>query len=150
MATHPDEPHEPAQQPVTSTPSPLSPSGQNDAGIRFDPGSVDRSGAILMALAAALLLGLWLFSVTRHFFFLILLSWLFAVALEPGIRVLMARGRSRGISAAIVGGGALLVGLLLAIVFGKLFFDQIASVSYTHLRAHETVLDLVCRLLLEK
>ena len=25
-----------------------------------------------------------------------------------------------------------------------------SSVSYTHLRAHETVLDLVCRLLLEK
>ena len=24
------------------------------------------------------------------------------------------------------------------------------AVSYTHLRAHETVLDLVCRLLLEK
>ena len=28
--------------------------------------------------------------------------------------------------------------------------DEIKSVSYTHLRAHETVLDLVCRLLLEK
>ena len=27
---------------------------------------------------------------------------------------------------------------------------QIRSVSYTHLRAHETVLDIVCRLLLEK
>ena len=27
---------------------------------------------------------------------------------------------------------------------------QIITVSYTHLRAHETVLDLVCRLLLEK
>ena len=26
----------------------------------------------------------------------------------------------------------------------------IEAVSYTHLRAHETVLDLVCRLLLEK
>ena len=26
----------------------------------------------------------------------------------------------------------------------------VSSVSYTHLRAHETVLDLVCRLLLEK
>ena len=26
----------------------------------------------------------------------------------------------------------------------------IYAVSYTHLRAHETVLDLVCRLLLEK
>ena len=29
-------------------------------------------------------------------------------------------------------------------------FSTIRSVSYTHLRAHETVLDLVCRLLLEK
>ena len=28
--------------------------------------------------------------------------------------------------------------------------DWCKAVSYTHLRAHETVLDLVCRLLLEK
>ena len=28
--------------------------------------------------------------------------------------------------------------------------DVVEAVSYTHLRAHETVLDLVCRLLLEK
>ena len=28
--------------------------------------------------------------------------------------------------------------------------DYTLAVSYTHLRAHETVLDLVCRLLLEK
>ena len=28
--------------------------------------------------------------------------------------------------------------------------DDVQAVSYTHLRAHETVLDLVCRLLLEK
>src|SRR5664280_2833035 len=28
--------------------------------------------------------------------------------------------------------------------------ENLVTVSYTHLRAHETVLDLVCRLLLEK
>ena len=28
--------------------------------------------------------------------------------------------------------------------------SRVDAVSYTHLRAHETVLDLVCRLLLEK
>ena len=28
--------------------------------------------------------------------------------------------------------------------------NNLNPVSYTHLRAHETVLDLVCRLLLEK
>ena len=96
MTTDPDEPSEPDQQLVTSTPSQLSPSGRSDTGIKFDPGSVRRSGVILMTLAAAFLLGLWLFSVTRHFLFLILLAWLFAVALEPGIRALIARGRSRG------------------------------------------------------
>ena len=36
-----------------------------------------------------------------------------------------------------------------ALRFGQKM-DGVASVSYTHLRAHETVLDLVCRLLLEK
>ena len=30
------------------------------------------------------------------------------------------------------------------------FIESDTTVSYTHLRAHETVLDLVCRLLLEK
>ena len=29
-------------------------------------------------------------------------------------------------------------------------WTMVLAVSYTHLRAHETVLDLVCRLLLEK
>ena len=29
-------------------------------------------------------------------------------------------------------------------------YNSFCAVSYTHLRAHETVLDLVCRLLLEK
>ena len=32
----------------------------------------------------------------------------------------------------------------------QLWVNWTGAVSYTHLRAHETVLDLVCRLLLEK
>ena len=39
-------------------------------------------------------------------------------------------------------------------LFEKIWDDHVVhrtdAVSYTHLRAHETVLDLVCRLLLEK
>ena len=34
--------------------------------------------------------------------------------------------------------------------FFKKWGHRMEPVSYTHLRAHETVLDLVCRLLLEK
>jgi len=39
--------------------------------------------------------------------------------------------------------------LIPPLIFCGIFFRNMA-VSYTHLRAHETVLDLVCRLLLEK
>ena len=38
----------------------------------------------------------------------------------------------------------------IAVIESVLKGYPIGSVSYTHLRAHETVLDLVCRLLLEK
>jgi predicted PurR-regulated permease PerM len=95
--------------------------------IAFDAKSVRHSGVIVMTLVAALMLAVWLFSVTRHFLFLVLLAWLFAIALEPGIRALIRRGRSRGLASAIMGGGAILFALLLAVIFGKLFFDQIAS-----------------------
>ena len=53
--------------------------------------------------------------------------------------------RQLGIADAAVAGGLLMS--------GARFWDRgrlAAPVSYTHLRAHETVLDLVCRLLLEK
>lgn len=95
--------------------------------IGFETRSVLRSGLLVMALVAALMLALWLFSVIRHFLFLILLAWLFAIALEPGIRWLVRRRRSRGAATAIVGGSALLVTLLLTYVFGSLFFTQISS-----------------------
>ncbi len=101
--------------------------GGLDVNVRFDRSSVRRSGTILMVLVAALLLALWLYSVLSHFLFLVVLAWLFAIALEPGIRALIARGRSRGAATAIMGGGAIFVALALAVVFGQLFFSQIAD-----------------------
>ena len=41
-------------------------------------------------------------------------------------------------------------GVAVLCAVGLAFADNPQAVSYTHLRAHETVLDLVCRLLLEK
>ena len=56
---------------------------------------------------------------------------------EPAARRHDVRRRHAGVPDGGEGSGAVLPG----------FFGP---VSYTHLRAHETVLDLVCRLLLEK
>ena len=58
----------------------------------------------------------------------------------PTIVGMLVIGRARRISAFL--GAGLLTGLASMLV--------VVAVSYTHLRAHETVLDLVCRLLLEK
>ncbi len=95
--------------------------------ISFNSRSVRKSGVILLVLVAAFLLALWLFSVTSHFLFLILMAWLISIALEPGIRALVNRGRSRGVAAGITGGGAVLVVVALAVVFGQLFFTQISQ-----------------------
>jgi predicted PurR-regulated permease PerM len=114
-------------EPIVPAPVDGGSAGAGVVTIAFDTKSVRKAGLIVMGLVASLMLALWLYSVVRHFLFLILLAWLFAIALEPGIRYLIRRGRSRGMASAIVGGSALLVALLLAAVFGSLFFTQIAS-----------------------
>jgi predicted PurR-regulated permease PerM len=98
-----------------------------DVTVHFDRRSVWQVGLVLVGLVAGLMLFLWLFSVLSHFLFLVLLAWLFSIALEPGIRWMIQRGRSRGVATAIVGGSGLLVALVLAVLFGQLFFNQIAE-----------------------
>ena len=134
--------------PAHDTPAPLRDAIADDDGnrevtIRFDMRSVRRAGSLVMLLVATLLLALWLFEVTRHFLFLVLLAWLIAIALEPGIRALIARGRSRGLAATIMGGGALLVVVLLAAVFGQLFFTQISQFISSVPALTTTVIDWV-------
>jgi len=98
-----------------------------DVTVHFDRASVWRSGLVLAGVGVGLLLFLWLFSMLSHFLFLLVLAWLFATALEPGIRWSVQRGRSRGVSTAILGGSAVLLALGLAVVFGQLFFSQITD-----------------------
>ena len=118
-----------ASRSVTPPPPVVAPAPASglDVTVRFDRESVWRSGLVVMGLVAGLLLFLWLFSMLSHFLFLLVLAWLFATALEPGIRWMIQRGGSRGVATAVVGGSAILVALVLAAVFGQLFFNQITD-----------------------
>jgi len=122
MTMHPDD-STPAlsQEPIAErAPAPAT-------SVRFDGRSVLRASLIVLGVVAGFVLALWLFSVTSHFLFLILLAWLFAIALEPGIRRLMSAGLPRGGAAAVMGGGTVLVAVVLAGIFGQLFFTQISQ-----------------------
>ena len=69
------------------------------------------------------------------------------------IGTVMVIGNDIGISIPILGVIASIIALLgatTATIWQKRFTNNISSVSYTHLRAHETRGNLVCRLLLEK
>ena len=66
------------------------------------------------------------------------------------LRGMKVRGPTRQVTKLLGALGAIPVGMPLPQIPDALSKGTIEAVSYTHLRAHETVLDLVCRLLLEK
>jgi predicted PurR-regulated permease PerM len=69
----------------------------------------------------------WLFEGIKHLLFLMLLAWIFAIAMEPAVSWLARRGWKRGLATGVV-----MLGLFLAIVaffaiFGAIFIDQIVN-----------------------
>ena len=64
-------------------------SGPGEVTVRLDHRSVRKSAVTVFSLAGVFLLAQWLYSEISHFLFLIILAWLFAIALEPGIRALI-------------------------------------------------------------
>lgn len=95
--------------------------------VRIEYRSMRRLIVIGLVLWVGLQVALWLFGVTQNFTFMLLLSWLLAVAMEPPVAALERRGMKRG-------GGAGIVLLALFVIvtgamsaFGGLFFGQLAA-----------------------
>jgi len=95
--------------------------------IAFEPRALRRAVIAILLLVTAWLAALWVFSAVSRFLFLLLLSWLFAMAMEPAVAGLARRGWRRGAATALVGGGVLAVVAVLGGVFGNLFFTQLAQ-----------------------
>lgn len=111
----------------TAEPRPTAPPATQVVTIAFEPRLFRRTMITALLIVGAGLLALWAFSVTSHFLFLLLLAWLFAIAMEPGIRWFMRRGMRRGSATAIVGSSVLVASLVFVAVFGDLFFTQLVD-----------------------
>jgi predicted PurR-regulated permease PerM len=110
-----------------ATPEPATAPRTERVTIAFDQRGLRRSAVLVVIVVGLGLLGLWVFSVLSHFLFLLLLAWLFAVAMEPGIARLIHRGMRRGTATAVVGGVTLLCVVLFLVIFGDLFFQQLVG-----------------------
>jgi len=95
--------------------------------VAFEPRLLRRALVSALLLITVWMIGLAVLDAISHFLFIILLSWLFAIAMEPAIDRLTARGLSRGSATGVVGGVVLLVTVALGVLFGNLFFQQLAQ-----------------------
>ena len=89
--------------------------------------SVIRTTLLVLLTISVWMVLVWAVVLARHFFFLILLAWLIAIAAEPAIRFLTRHRWSRGLAIGAVGGSVLLVVIGTAALFGTLLFGQAAQ-----------------------
>src|SRR4051794_32626508 len=95
--------------------------------IAFDSRSLRRTVISILAIVTTWLIALTIFASISHFIFILMLSWLFAIAMEPAILRLTGRGVRRGTATGIVGTFVLVCCLAMAAVFGNLFFQQLGQ-----------------------
>ena len=113
-----------------SDPSPVRPAASSHGDpqvqlIAFEPKRLRNSVILVIALFVAYLLLSWLFDAVGHFLFILLLAFLWAIAMEPIVRRLAARGWKRGAATGLVMALLFLIGLIFSVVFGGLFAQQV-------------------------
>lgn len=92
-----------------------------------DPRLLRRVGVAVVAVVLFIQIFEWLFFGVRHLLFLVLLAWLFAIAMEPAVSWMSHRGIKRGAGTGIVMLGLFLAMAAFSAVFGAIFIDQVVS-----------------------
>src|SRR4051794_21187502 len=95
--------------------------------VAFDQRQLRRSVVSVLIIVTLWLVALGVFASIGHFLFIMMLSWLFAIAMEPAILRLAARGMRRGPATGVVGTFVVVCVIALGALFGNLFFQQLAQ-----------------------
>jgi predicted PurR-regulated permease PerM len=143
------------RRPMTGTPSPDTNAEPRDSSARrtsrvvaaaiSDPRLLRRISVAIVAVVFFIQVFEWLFFGVRHLLFLLLLAWLFAIAMEPAVSWFARRGLKRG-----AGTGIVMVGLFIAIVaffaaFGTIFIEQVVNLVQALPNNLEILVDWVNR-----
>jgi predicted PurR-regulated permease PerM len=95
--------------------------------VSLEPRAVRRAAVIVLLLFVAFQLAEWAFSQLAKFLFLLLLAWLFAIAMEPVVAWLVSRGMRRGMAVSVVTFVIIILTVGAMVVFGGLFFNQLSQ-----------------------
>lgn len=97
--------------------------------MSITPASAKRTTILVLAFLILLSVGIWAFQALGTFLFILLLAWLFSIAMEPPVLWMVRRGVRRGLATGIV----LILGLLMVAgitaLFGGVFVSQVAELS---------------------
>jgi predicted PurR-regulated permease PerM len=95
--------------------------------VAFDPKLLRRGVIMTLLLFAAFLIGQWIFRSLGSFLFLLLLAWLFGIALEPIVGWLSRKGMKRGLATGLAMLTFLVLGVAFFAVFGGLLVNQLVQ-----------------------
>ena len=95
--------------------------------VAFEPRRVRQTTLMVLALIVGLFVLQWMLGAVGHFLFILLLAFLWAIAMEPIVRRLADRGWRRGLGTGLVMVSLFLLGAIFSVVFGGLFAQQVSS-----------------------
>lgn len=116
----------PQTPPASPEPAPAA-SDQPVQMIALEPRQLRRSVIIVLGVIVAFGIGLWVFRSIASFLFLLLLAWLFGVALEPIVGWFARRGMRRGAATGVAMLLFFVFGLIFLVTFGSLMVAQLAQ-----------------------
>ena len=95
--------------------------------IALDKAALNSSLRTIAIWIVGFLVASWVFQSNQKFIFLLLLSWLFAIAMEPAVAGLARRGWKRGLATGLVLSGVILFAVGFIALFGSVLFSQANS-----------------------
>ncbi len=112
--------------------------------IAITPGSAKRTAIMVILLIVVLWIAVWVFGALSSFLFLLLLSWLISIAMEPPVLWLTRHGvRRRGMATGIVMVVLLVVVAATMALFGQVFISQASQLGQQFPSAVRQSLDWV-------
>jgi predicted PurR-regulated permease PerM len=93
--------------------------------------SIKRTAVVVAAVLVLLAIGTWAFQALSSFLFLLLLSWLLSIAMEPMVAWLVGHGLKRSLAAFAVILGMILLAIAVGGLFGQVFVAQFQQAQET-------------------